>query len=214
MANFRADIFYLMIFVIVLGNTACAAPLPMIPQTAQTILVEAWQADQNAVWEIKWEAMPIGGAVVAETWRMGKKYRLEILESAAPALIGETLIFDGQQGWQYNRLAESVTPMPSFTLSPVTDAFGMIDQLLTTPPKTACQQQTSLLDGAKSRPAQEITLIFENNSKQLTFWLDPKTKLPLQIKFVIKGQEGWLKARRSEPLIHPPDGLFKKRLFP
>ncbi len=163
------------------------------------ILTLSWQTDHQAIWEIEWPGAPIGGAVVAQSWRSGTKYRLEILESSATALLGETLIFDGQQAWRYNRLAQSPTiTRAQPILSPVTDAFDLVDQFLTRPPTSATQRQTYLLTGPTAEPATEIRLIFDK-ADELTAWLNPTTKLPLRMKIVVKDQVIWLKARQIEP---------------
>ena len=95
------------------------------------MLAESWQARQHIIWEIDWPAIPIAGSLTVETWRADDRYRFEILEAPAAALVGEVLVFDGQVSWRYNRF----DPPPSFTpttpsLSPVSDAFAIIDRAI------------------------------------------------------------------------------------
>jgi hypothetical protein len=123
----------------------------------------------------------------------------------APALIGETLVFNGQTAWQYNRFAaEPPVPLTLPRLSPVSDAFAAIDQLLITPPQTATQEIDQTIHG----PAQKITLRF-NNGDRLLLWRDEKTQLPVRVIFSVGGKEARLEARRFEVLVNPPDGLFE-----
>lgn len=168
------------------------------------MLADAWQADRHTVWDITWPAAPIGGPLTVEVWRKENRYRFEILEAAAPALIGQTLVFDGRHAWRYNRLEppQQLTPVAP-ALSPVTDAFAIINRLIASPPQTATQEAVHINYNA----TQKITATFGPNS-ELSLWKDDKTGLPLRITFSVDGQQATLKARRAEPLPNPPPELF------
>ncbi|MBN1993430.1 MAG: hypothetical protein JW953_12075 [Anaerolineae bacterium] len=191
---------------LILGKRAgCATTQPVSLDLAQTIALEAWHSEQHIVWEIDWPAAPVGGPLTVEAWRAGGNYRLEILEAVAPALIGEILVFNGQTARQFNRFSpEPPLTLASPRLSPVTDAFTVIDQLLATPPQTAGQTFGQTIHG----PAQKITLSFVNNDR-LMLWRDEETGLPGQVIFLVEGKKGELKARSFEPLFDPPQALFE-----
>lgn len=193
-------------FIIALALSACAAPESLSPSTAEASLANAWQAGQHIVWEIEWPAAPIGGPLTVETWRTGSRYRFEILEAAAPDLVGQTLIFDGQTGWRYRRFDPPQRPRQpgEARLSPVTDAFAIINHLLATTPKAAMQEALQLSSG----PAQRLTLTYDNGDS-LTLWRDEATGLPVQVVFSLKRQSATLHARSFAPLPDPPKGLFK-----
>ena len=175
-------------------------------QLAQDTLVRAWQADQHRVWELDWPAAPIGGLLTVETWRSAERYRFEILESTAPALIGQILIFDGQTAWWDNRFDQDLPqPASSPTLSPVSDAFAIIETLLTSSPIAATRQDDTLLNYG---PTSKISLTFEDENT-LSFWLESKTNLPVRIFFSVGDSQAVLHARQVEPLIDPPAGLFR-----
>lgn len=183
----------------------CTPGTPADPHQARQAVTTAWQTGQHTVWEIDWPASPVGGPVTVETWRAGNRYRLEILESTAPALVGQTLVFNGSRGWRFNRLEPQpavVTDVPA--LSPVTDALETIAGLLRRLPTAASREQTATLEHG---PAQKIGLTFDNGDS-LIFWLDQSTGLPVRIRFTVKGGQATLQARRFEPLPHPPDALF------
>ncbi len=179
----------------------------MGPPAAQSRLTGAWQTDRHTVWEIDWPDAPVGGPVTVETWQAGARYRYEILESTAPALVGQVLVFDGHRAWRYDRfqtqpaLPQSASPP---LLSPVTDAFAVIDRLLITSPASAVQQQTTILDYG---PVQKIELTFEQGDT-LTFWLEPENGFPVRIIFLANGSRAELHARQVEPLVDPPAKLF------
>jgi hypothetical protein len=171
---------------------------------AQTIVATAWRADQHIVWELDWPAAPVGGSLTVETWRVGERFRFEILESAAPALVGETLVFDGQTAWQSNRFdSEPPVRLDSPRLSPVTDAFAVIDRLIATPPQTATLEIGQTGHG----PAQKISLAFANGDR-LIFWGDETTQVPVRVIFEVGGKETALKARSFEAMVDPPRALF------
>jgi len=191
--------------VTVLGLYACASGQPLDIEAARSMVRNAWQANQHIVWEIEWPAAPIGGPLTVETWRVDERYRYEILEATAPALVGQTLVFDGQTAWQFNRFdPELPLVLASPALSPVSDAFAVIDALVTTRPLTANQAEVRLSHG----PAQKIILTFENN-ESLTFWVDHASGLPSRIGFWRRGQEARLQARSLERLPAPPAALFE-----
>jgi hypothetical protein len=188
-----------------LGMSACGSGQPMDPDPARSMVRNAWQANQHIVWEIEWPAVPIGGPLTVETWRADERYRYEILEAAAPALIGQTLVFNGQTAWQFNRFGpDPPRVFASPALSPVSDAFAIIDAFVTTQPLTANQAEGRLSHG----PARMILLTFENN-ESLTFWIDRATGLPGRIIFWRRGDEATLQARSLERLPNPPAGLFE-----
>jgi outer membrane lipoprotein-sorting protein len=165
----------------------------------------AWQANQHIVWEIEWPAAPIGGPLTVETWRTDERYRYEILEATAPALIGQTLVFNGQTAWQFNRFDPDPPPvLVSPALSPVSDVFAIIDTFVSTQPLTVTQAEDRLSHG----PVRTIILTFENN-ESLTFWIDQETGLPGRIVFSREDDEATLQARSLEPLPDPPAGLFE-----
>lgn len=201
----------ILINLLAVSLSACASPQPISPAAAQATLVEAWSADQHTVWEINWPAAPLGGLLTVETWRAGPRYRYEILAAPAPALIGETLVFDGQTAWQYNRFAAPpLSPrlrggkITKPTLSPVSDAFALVNRLMTTPPEAATQETVQL----HHRPAQKVTLTFTNGD-QLSLWREEETGLPIQVIFKVGEQSATLQARSFERLVNPPEGLFE-----
>lgn len=170
------------------------------------MVAEAWQTNQHVVWVLDWSAAPVGGPVTVETWRAGGFYRYEILEAVASALIGETLVFNGQTAWQYNRFdPDSPVVLDSPRLSPISDAFAVIDRFITTPPQSATQETTQTIHG----PAQKINLIYAN-SDQLTMWRDNKTQLPVKVVFSVNGQQATLNARDFESLVNPSARLFTR----
>jgi hypothetical protein len=185
---------------------SCTSEQFVAPNLANEQIDRAWHSDQHAVWELGWPAAPIGGPLTAAVWRAGGRYRYEILESTAPALVGQTLIFDGQTGWRYSRFeANAPERTSSPLLSPVSDAFTTIDHLLETPPTSATRQADAILDYG---PTEKITLKFDNGDR-LAVWIDQETELPVRLMFQVAGNQATLKARRIEPLHDPPEGLFK-----
>ena len=184
--------------------TACAASQPVTPDLAQQILSDTWHTDQHVVWELDWPAAPVAGPLTVETWRAGNRYRFEILEAAAPALIGETLVFDGQQAWRYNRFdpPASFIPAPAI-LSPVSEAFLFIDTRLDILPKTATQQAARVNLG----PAKKFSITYPNGDR-LILWRDEASGLPARIEFASDKHQITLNARHAEPLLDPPDELF------
>ena len=186
------------------ATSACTAPGPISTKAAQAALTKVWQIDQHIVWEIEWPAAPVGGSLTVETWRAGQRYRFEILESTAPDLVGQTLIFDGQTAWRTNRFESEPPPSPSPPLlSPVSDAFAMINKLSAASPETAAQEVVQLPTG----PAQKITVTFDTGNS-LTLWRDEATGLPMRVFFGMGEQKATLRARSFEPLLNPPEGLF------
>lgn len=196
--------FVILPMLLALTLSACAASESINATAAQATLAEAWQVDQHTIWEIDWPAAPVGGPLTVETWRAGSRYRYEILEAIAPNLVGQTLIFDGQTSWRYNRFgSEPPAAVSSPLLSPVTDAFMIINQLMTTIPEAATQEAVHLPTGL----AQKMTLTF-NQGNSLTLWRDEATGLPVRLIFVLAGQRATVQARTFEPLLDPPEGLF------
>jgi outer membrane lipoprotein-sorting protein len=190
---------------LLLTLSACAAPEPVSAKAAQATLAAAWQVDQHIVWEIAWPAAPVGGPLTVESWRMGQRYRFEVLEATAPDLVGQTLLSDGQTTWRYNRFDTEMPPAPSLPLlPPVSDAFAFINRVMAATPETAVQEAVQLRTG----PAQKITLTFDSGSN-LTLWRDETTGLPVQVIFQIGQQQATLRARSFEPLLDPPEALFR-----
>jgi outer membrane lipoprotein-sorting protein len=194
------------LFLLALSLSACATAEPVSVSTAQTTLVSTWHADGHIVWEIEWLAAPVGGPLTVEMWRAGPRYRFEILEATAPDLIGQTLIFDGQRAWRYNRfdVSRNFSQSGEAQLSPVTDALMMINRLEAATPETATQEPVHLWPG----PAQKITLTLPGG-ETLTLWRDEATGLPVRLEFVAGGQTATLRARSFEPLPDPAEGLFR-----
>jgi hypothetical protein len=190
--------------------SACISTRSMPPEAARQTIKQAWDADRHIIWEIDWPAAPLAGAVTVEIWRLGPRYRYEILESAAPALVGQTLVFDGQHAWRYNRLEplSTLEPVPA-VLSPVTDAFGLADNFLARSPVRATREEFVQL---KHGPAQKIELRMENDDR-LTVWLDQATGLPARLTISVEGEPVTLQARTLEPLIDPPPALFEPDTF-
>lgn len=189
---------------LVFVSTGCADAQSIEPEPAQTRLAQAWLAPQHTIWDIDWPAVPLSGPLTVETWRAGSRYRYEILETAAPALAGQTLVFDGQQGWQYNRFEPNTSLTTGvIALSPISDAFDTITRLLETSPDTATETITQI----KSEPAQKVTLTFTNGDS-LAVWVHLETKLVLQIQFTVDGQRGRLAARQVVALSDDPSTLL------
>ncbi len=176
---------------------------------AQVQVRESWSAGQHITWEIEWPDAPIGGPVTVETWRAGGRFRFEILESPAPALVGETLIFDGHSGWLAHRFdtqaqVQASAPISSPVLSPISEAIAIIEELVATPPTAATQEASQL----NQHPAHKFTLTY-TGGRSLTFWRDDQTGLPLRVIVEGKGQPLTLEARSFERLSYPSDRLFK-----
>lgn len=199
--NFRL----LILTLLFLSLTACARPQSVSPEQAQKVVSKAWQADQHAVWTLDWPTAPTAGPLTVEIWRSGDRYRIEILEAPAPALIGEILVVNGETAWRYNRFQPSpLIPVTSPVLSPVTDLFHLIDQLLQTPVVAAKQEATPL----NYNPAQKIRLTFSDGS-ELQFWQEEETGLPVRLILLTGGQQLELDVRQVEPLPDPVEGLFQ-----
>lgn len=193
-----------------LALTGCTSEQVVDPKAAQDMIATAWHSDQHTVWQLDWPAAPIGGPVTVETWRANQGYRFEILESTAPALVGQTVVSDGQSTWRYNRFESNSLEMSSLPLlSPVSDAFEMIDRLINTPAASASQQESTTLNHG---PARKIGVAFENGDT-LTVWVDQKTGLPARIIFSVRGgDQAELQARSLESLIDPPERLFRPEI--
>ncbi len=183
----------------------CTSIQPLNPVEAQNQLQAIWQADKHMVWELDWPVVPLGGSVTIESWQADDRYRFEILESPAPALRGETLVFNGQTAWQYNRL----TPPAEFTpataqLSPITEALAIIEQLLAQTPQTARQETAQI----NFNPAHKITVTYPNGDS-LALWQNTETGLLSRLVFVVNDQQGKLNIRYTEPLSKPSAKLFE-----
>lgn len=190
--------------------SGCAATETIDPRSAQIDLNRAWQADQHTVWEIDWPEAPVGGPLVVETWRVGNRYRLEILEAEAAALFGQALVFDGRQGWRYNRF-EPEPPVESAppALAPVTELLAKINAVSAARPEQATTRPARLDYG----PAHEFRLSYgrepDGAEKYLTWWRDVGTGLPVRFHLVDGQQEITLRARSFEPLPRPQPELFR-----
>ena len=114
-------------------------------------------------------------------------------------------LFDGKNGWRYNRFEPPSTfvPASSLRLSPVTDAFAVIDRLIDTLPETAYPAEAQI----RLNPAQKITTSFANGD-ELSIWRQAETGLPLKVQFSEGGSRATLTARTVEPLADPADELF------
>lgn len=160
-----------MLFMVV----ACAAAVDPLP--AQQQLTMAWHIPQHTVWVLDWAAAPIGGPLTVETWRSDGRVRLEILEAVPPALRGQTLVFDGQTAWRYNRFAADAVEIDSEPmLSPVSDALARIEQALATPADSAQRMVVTLMHHGET---EKIVLNWPTQS--LTMWLSLETRLPVQL---------------------------------
>jgi hypothetical protein len=189
---------------------ACSTAQTVEPAAAQSALATAWHKPHHTVWTIDWPAAPGGGALTVESWRASDRYRFEILEATAPALVGQTLIFDGQKSWRGDRFEPgSVRLAAEPWLSPVSEAFAVVDRLLACPATAATEQASSLLNHGLARKIS----VRCSNSDTLTMWLDQATGLPLRIQFSIQGDQADLQARYLEPLLQPPAGLFAPNPF-
>ena len=189
---------------LLLALGACATSRPLAPTAAQQRLADAWHADHHAVWELNWSAVPLGGPVTVETWQAGPRYRYEILEAPAPTLVGQSLVFDGQTAWRYNRLEPPAVFEPaSPALAPVTELFAQIERLLATPAESAAQNGAHI-DG---RAALQTRLVFASGDT-LVMWQATDTGLPLKVELQTGAQTASLRARTVEPLPNPPPELF------
>ena len=185
--------------------TACARPQPVSPEQARIRVSESWQADQHAVWTLVWPAAPTIGPLTVEIWRSGDRYRIEILEAPAPALVGEILVVEGEKAWRYNRFQPPpLIPVIAPVLSPVTDLFHLVDQLFQTPVVTAEQDVTQV----NYSLTQKIRLTFDDGN-ELHLWQAVETGLPVRLVLFIQGQQIALEARQVEPLPDPVEGLFQ-----
>lgn len=192
-------------FMVVLWITGCNAGEPLPPAEAQEILRNLWHTDRRQIWEIDWPALPVGGPLVVETWRLGARYRYEILEATAPALVGETLVYDGRSAWPYNRFdlpPTFETGLPY--LAPVTETFTQIERLLAAPAVEARQSPARI----NFQPTRLITLTYSNGDT-LSVWWNETVALPVKVVFEVEGQMGELLAREVEPLGDAPVALFK-----
>ena len=200
----RFKILMLLFGALIFVSVGCVRSQSIEPELVQTRLAQAWMTPQHTIWDIDWPAIPLSGPLTVETWRAGSRYRYEILETTAPALAGQTFVFDGQQRWLYNRFEPNTSLTAGVTaLSPVSDAFDTITDLLETPSQTASETVTHI----NGEPAQKIALIFPDGDS-LAVWLHLETKLVLQAQFIVDGQHGLLTARQVEVLPDDPSSLL------
>jgi len=212
--NYRDDIiislmkikFVSLIFLLVAGCTAGNRADVLSPAVARQTINAAWHTEQHTVWQLDWPGAPLPGTITAETWRSASGRRLEILEAPAPGLWGQTLVFDGQTAWVFNRFeAAPPTHLPQPRLSPFTDVFNLIESMLTKPAQRATTERTTILQYG---PTQKITLIFDNDD-QLAFWLLPDLDLPVRVTLTGQTDQFTLTATHAEPMTNPPANLFK-----
>lgn len=199
----RQTIWFLPIILLVLAGCSAAEAVP--PAEAQTRLSKAWAAPRRAIWQIDWPAAPVGGPVTAMVWQYGPHLRVEILEAPAPALVGQTLIVNRGTTWQFNRFdtpPATVSGLPS--LPPVTDAFAVVDRLVSARPVSATRQTAATL---QYNPAEKIETRYPNGDR-LTFWLDPQTGLPVHLIVYAGDRRLELKAVQTAPLDSLPLDLF------
>ncbi|GAB4437269.1 MAG: hypothetical protein Kow0031_19100 [Anaerolineae bacterium] len=197
--------FVLLACCVALLAAGCTVAEPAEPRPAAARVTAAWQAGQHTVWELYWPAAPVGGPVTVESWQADGRYRYEILETAAPGLLGETLAFDGRTAYRYNRLNPPAEFTPSEPhMSPVSDAFARISAQLAQPAIAATGQPAQL----NGRPVWHINLTFAGGAT-LAAWLDESTGLLAQIE--VAGGNGdlmRLHARTAAPLPDPAPELF------
>lgn len=185
-------------------TVGCTAAQPLEAHSAQAQVIAAWQANQHTVWDLTWPAAPTGGPLTVELWQADGRYRYEILEATAPALIGQTLVFDGQTAYRYNRLDppdEFVPVEPG--LSPVSDACARVSGQLAQAATVATEQPAHL----NGQPIRRITLTFDDGVT-LGAWLDTTSGLLAQIELAGNNQQLRLHARATEPLPQPALELF------
>lgn len=191
---------------LLISLSACATSEVIDSAAAQAQVQESWAAGQHITWEIEWPDAPIGGPVTVETWRSKGRYRFEILESPAPALVGEMLIFDGHTGWLVHRFeaqAQAPVSLASPILSPISEVMTIIEELLATSPAATTRESTQL----NQHPAHKFILTYAGG-RTLTFWRDDETGLPVRLLVEGEGQPLTLKARSFERLPQPMEGLF------
>lgn len=195
-------VFYLIALGLIL--TACNAAQPVAPEQALATTRTAWNASRHTVWDIDWPNAPLAGEVTVEEWRAGSRLRLEILETNAPDLLGQTLVINGNQAWRFNRLDLPASESPTTpVLSPVTDAFAQIERLLAQSPASATSRQVVVNTVA----ATEIELRLAAG-ETLRVAVAQTTGLPVFVEFTAGSQHGRLRARSALPLEHPPAALF------
>ena len=110
-----------------------------------------------------------------------------------------------KKAWRYNRFQPlPLIPVTAPVLSPVTDLFHWVDQLLQTPVVAAEQDVTQL----NYSLTQKIRLTFDDGN-ELHLWQAVETGLPVRLVLFIQGQQIALEARQVEPLPDPVEGLFQ-----
>lgn len=199
-------ILILLCSVLTFVNFGCSRSQSVDPAAAQRVLADAWSAPQHTVWEIEWSAIPLSAPLTVESWRSGSRYRFEILEATAPALVGQAVMFDGEQGWQYNRFEPAASLTSTVTgLSPVSDVFDAIARRLEEKPETAVEK----MEPVDSVSVRKVTLTFTNGD-HLSMWIAAESGLPLRVEIDIGGQLALLQARRTTALADDaPASLFR-----
>lgn len=187
----------------------CAGPGSDVvsPEVVLAELRAAWQRDQHAVWEMEWPGAPLAGPMAVEVWLSGPRRRFEMLESGAPALVGETLVSDGRTAWLFNRFADGVTEVGAeeARFSPLSDALLIISAHLAREPRSVrALGEASLPTG----PAHRWRLIYPEGTT-LDLWLEDETGLISAMKLAGPGGDFSLTARLIEPLDEVPEGLFR-----
>jgi hypothetical protein len=187
---------------------ACNASQPVDPASAQRQAQSAWQQAWHGAWELTWPQSPLSGPLTFEAWftEGGQQTRFEILEAPVPSLIGLVYVNNGASAGYYNRLQPgAVVSSTTQTLpfSPLSQAFQIIDHLLTQPPQSAQLQQA----GPSNSPITKITLTYAGE-KILNLWLNPQTNLVIRVHLKTPDTELALTARSVEPLGAPHPKLF------
>lgn len=167
----------------------------------------AWGRDQHAVWEVDWPAAPLPGPVVVEAWRSGPRRRYEVLEAAAPALIGETLVSDGQTAWLFNRFDTDLEAVEAADarFSPLDDALALVTGQLGREVGSVTPLGRATLP---SGPARGWRLAFDGGAT-LDLWLLEQEGLVGEVRLAGPQASFRLTARQVEPLHDPPAGLFE-----
>lgn len=183
----------------------CGAGEPALPTLTE--FQAAWGRDQHAVWEVDWPAAPLPGPVVVEAWQSGARRRFEVLEAAAPALIGETLVSDGQTGWLFNRFETDLTAVEAAEarFSPLDDALALVTRQLGRDPRRVTPLGRATLPSGLARGWQ---LAFDSGAT-LDLWLLEQEGLVGQVRLTGPQASFRLRARQVEPLDDAPAGLFE-----
>lgn len=169
-----------------------------------------WRADHHAVWAVDWPTAPIANEVVVECWVNRARYRLEILEATPADLIGQTVLFDGEQFYRLNRFENDIrreiqlrSAVRFHGISPISDGFNIVDKLLAQSPTSTHITDQQLIHGLTTR------YVFKYGGEDyLIFWTDHAGGEIVRIEFQFQGQQAKLQARLYEPLPYVHEALF------